>query len=104
MADLERFIRLCQQHGLELTVAINPLTRANASGYVPGHLDDTIARINQLTDVWDFSAPEWLANDLSHWNDLSHFKSGIAALMLQRMFYEQSVPVEFGRFRSRTTK
>ena len=41
IADLERFVRLCQQNGIELTVAINPLTRANASGYVPGRLEDT---------------------------------------------------------------
>jgi hypothetical protein len=104
MADLERFIRLCQQSGLELTVAINPLTRANASGYEAGRLEETIARINQLTDVWDFSAPAWLADDLSHWTDLSHFKSEIAVLMLQRMFSTNEVPAEFGRFRPRTAR
>jgi hypothetical protein len=54
--------------------------------------------------VWDFSAPTWLADALSHWNDLSHFKREIAVLMLQRMFSTAELPAGFGRFKPRTAR
>jgi hypothetical protein len=99
---LERFISLCRLNRIRLTIAINPLSEAVASGYEPGRLDAVVSRINQLADVWDFAAPDWLARDAANWLDASHFKAGIASMMLQRMYASAASPADFGRLRART--
>lgn len=97
---LERFIALCRQNDIELTIAINPLHHLNAEGYEAGRLQAVVSRINQLADIWEFDAPAWLSHDNSHWRDLSHFKGEIASMMLQRMFGSAAPPAaDFGRFR-----
>ena len=52
-----------------------------------------------------FQAPAWLADDLSHWMDLSHFKREIADLMLQRMFSTETLSsADFGTYRTKTVQ
>ncbi|MDQ8726502.1 hypothetical protein [Bradyrhizobium sp. LHD-71] len=98
LRDLDEFVQLCRRKDIQLTIALNPLTRVNSSTYEPGRLEDTIASINEITDLWDFTAPEWLAEDLAHWLDVSHFRPEIAQVMLDRMFANAG-PSDFGRFR-----
>jgi hypothetical protein len=103
--DFKKFVLLCRNNGIQLTVAFNPLQEINALSFEPGHLEAMVQRINQLADVWDFSAPAWLARDPSYWLDNSHFKPEIAAMMLERMFGNGAgVPADFGRFRARTSQ
>ncbi len=102
--DLRKFVLLCRNNGIQLTVAVNPLRETNALSFESGHLDAMLRRINQHADIWDFSAPAWLARDPSYWADDSHFKSEVASLMLERMFGNGAgVPADFGRFRPRTS-
>jgi hypothetical protein len=103
LAELDRFIALCRNNGIRLTVAINPLNAQNASEFLPERLSQTVARINQLTDLWDFSAPDWLAQDPLYWTNPTHFKTPVASMMLQRMFSPStSAPADFGRLRRKT--
>lgn len=103
LARLERFVLLCRRNGIDLTVAINPLTFANSSSYEPGSLQTAIAGINRITDVWDFAAPDWLGRNSSYWLDVSHYRPEIAQMMLRRIFTGRtSVPVDFGRLRPKT--
>jgi hypothetical protein len=105
VTDLERFVALCRDNGVRLTVAINPMREENALGFEPGHLDAMVDRINSLTDVWDFKSPDWLARDSAYWLDVSHFSKAVAELMLRRMYADGAgVPADFGRFRPRTAQ
>jgi hypothetical protein len=98
LRQLARFVALCRQNDIRLTVAINPLNRVNQQQYVPGHLQEMVARISAVTDVWDFEAPAWLESDPAHWFEISHFKPEIAELMLRRMYANGAgVPEGFGR-------
>lgn len=100
LKDLAAFVALCRQNGIELTVAVNPLNRLNQLTFSPGHLQEMTARIAQVTPVWDFESPAWLASDPVYWFEASHFKPEIAALMLRRMYANGSgVPDDFGRLR-----
>lgn len=100
LKDLATFVALCRQNGIELTVAVNPLNKLNQLTFSPGHLQEMTARIAQVTPVWDFESPAWLASDPAHWFEASHFKPEIAALMLRRIYANGSgVPDDFGRLR-----
>src|SRR5204863_9890118 len=103
LAILERLVALCRQNQIQLTVAIDPLSAFNQESFEPGHLQTIIDRINNVTDIWDFSSPAWLAGDGAFWFEVSHFKPEVAAMMLRRMFGTgEGVPTDFGRFRART--
>jgi len=96
---LMRFVGLCRDNGITLTVAINPLTRRNAAGYQPGQLDALAARINRMVPLWDFAAPAWL-DDARYWQDESHFTDEVGTMMINRMFSTGAdVPADFGRYR-----
>jgi hypothetical protein len=98
LRELARFVALCRQNDIRLIVAINPLNRQNQQQYVPGHLQEMVARIAGVTEVWDFEAPAWLESDPAHWFEISHFKPEIADLMLRRMYANGvGVPDGFGR-------
>jgi len=98
LRELARFVALCRQNDIRLIVAINPLNKQNAQSYVPGHLQEMVARIAGVTDVWDFESPPWLESDPAHWFETSHFKPEIAELMLRRMYANgDGVPEGFGR-------
>jgi hypothetical protein len=100
LKDLATFVALCRQNGIALTVAIDPLHKLNQSSFLPGHLQEMAVRVAQVTPVWDFESPAWLASDPAYWFEASHFKPEIAALMLRRMYANGSgVPDDFGRLR-----
>ena len=98
LRELAKFVALCRQNDIRLTVAINPLNKQNQQQYVPGHLQEMVAQIAGVTDVWDFEAPAWLESDPAHWFEISHFKPEVAELMLRRMYANGAgVPDGFGR-------
>jgi hypothetical protein len=100
LKDLGTFVALCRQNGVELTVAIDPLHKLNQLSFLPGHLQEMAGRVAQVTPVWDFESPAWLASDPAYWFEASHFKPEIAALMLRRVYANGSgVPDDFGRLR-----
>jgi hypothetical protein len=100
LKDLATFAALCRQDGIELTVAVNPIHKLNQLSFLPGHLQEMTARIAQVTPVWDFESPPWLASDPAYWFEASHFKPEIATMMLRRMYANGAgVPEDFGRLR-----
>jgi hypothetical protein len=105
LVDLAKLVALCHDSAVELTVAINPLSDLGRRAFEPGHLEMVVNRINELTDIWDFESPDWLARDRSqYWLDGSHFTPQIADMMLRRMYANGTeVPADFGRFRPKST-
>jgi len=97
---LAEFVEICRSNNVALTVATSPMSRANMEGYPDGELEALTERLNRLTPIWDFSSPEWLADNPNYWADFSHFSDAVGLLMLDRMFLRNSsTPADFGRLR-----
>jgi hypothetical protein len=95
-----RFVALCRRNGIKLTVATTPLRGDHATLYDPADLRDVVERLSRVVPVWDFSSPDWLAWDPQYWDDSSHFKPAVGAMMLERMYAPQSAaPSDFGILR-----
>ena len=60
-------------------------------------------RLSEIVPIWDFAAPPWLATDIAYWDDPSHFKPAVAAMMLERMF-RSNTPGDFGIMRGATLR
>jgi hypothetical protein len=98
---LARFVALCRQHGVRLTVVTSPLNRANARDYDPAELARVAERIARVTPVWDFGSPDWLSDRGDLWMDPSHFKPEVARMMLDRVLGRPGAPAGFGVLRGR---
>jgi hypothetical protein len=102
LALVARFAALCRDNGVKLMVATNPMRGDAASLYEPADLRDVVERVSRIVPVWDFSAPAWLAFDPTYWEDSSHFKPTVAAMMLERMS-GAATPADFGVLRGEAT-
>jgi hypothetical protein len=98
LALVLKFIALCRTNNIALTIATTPM-RADASlRYDPDDLRNVVRKLSEIAPIWDFGAPPRLAADLALWDDPSHFKSEIAAMMLARIFGPDP-PQDFGVLR-----
>jgi hypothetical protein len=52
----------------------------------PDDLRHVVHRLSEIVPIWDFSAPPRVASNIDYWDDPSHFKPAVAAMMLERMF------------------
>lgn len=91
-----RFVALCRANDIKLTVATTPMRVDAAFLYDPADLRDVVDRLSRIVPVWDFTAPQWLASDVAYWDDRSHFKPNVAAMMLERTS-GSNAPTDFGR-------
>jgi len=92
-----RFVTLCRENGIELMVAISPLSQHFASEYDPSDLSRAIDDASRLASVWDFTNDDWVSSNPKLWRDYSHFGPEVGRMMLERMFGEP-VPPEWGDF------
>jgi hypothetical protein len=95
---VSRFAALCRTNGIALTVATTPLRADAASLQDPGDLRDVVRRLSEIVPIWDFGAPPRIAANIAYWDDPSHFKPTVAAMMLERMF-GSNAPEDFGVLR-----
>lgn len=102
LALVARFVALCRGSGVKLTVATSPMRGDAATLYDPADLRDVVEGLSRILPIWDFSAPVWLAMDIAYWEDWSHFKPTVAAMMLERMS-GASAPADFGVLRGAKT-
>ena len=93
-----RFVALCQTNGIALTVATTPMRADAASLQNPDDLRHVVRRLSEIVPIWDFGAPPRVANNIAYWDDPSHFKPAVAAMMLERMF-GPNPPQDFGVLR-----
>jgi hypothetical protein len=96
-----RFVALCRDNNIQLTVATTPMRADAASLYDPADLRNVVTRLGEIVPMWDFTAPHWLAADIAYWDDPSHFTPAVAAMMLERMF-GSNAPRDFGIMRGAT--
>jgi hypothetical protein len=95
---LQQFVALCKRHDVRLTVAIAPLSRAEAAKYDPAELTKVVDEVSRIVSVWDFTSSRWLAEHPELWADSRHFAPEVGRLMLARIFGDAAaVPGDFGR-------
>jgi hypothetical protein len=98
----DRFLALCREHEIKLTVAFSPLNRNNegASDVQMPDNERIVDMISRRVPVWDFDRPGWLSDRPDLWNDVFHFKQSVANMMLQRIFGGYSAaPADFGQLK-----
>jgi hypothetical protein len=83
---LARFVELCREQGVQLTVATSPLNHVSADRYSPVELAGVVAQLRTVVPVWDFSDPDWLSGRPELWEDESHFVPDVSRMMLERIF------------------
>jgi len=98
-----RFVALCRDNGIQLTVATTPMRADAASLHDPADLRNVVQRLSEIVPIWDFAAPLRLSADIAYWDDPSHFKPAVAAMMLERMF-GPNAPRDFGIMRGATLR
>ncbi len=97
---LARFVALCRQHEIRLTVAFSPLNRQNVGDDQAPDDARVVGEVARLTPVWDFARPVWLSERGYLWNDYTQYAPGVAAMMMQRFFgAPPAAPVDFGRLK-----
>jgi hypothetical protein len=98
-----RFVALCRDNGMQLTIATTPMRADAASLHDPADLRNVVAQLSEIVPLWDFAAPLRIAADIAYWDDPSHFKPAVAAMMLERMF-GSNAPHDFGIMRGATLR
>ena len=98
LALVARFAALCRDNGVALSVATTPMRADAALRHDPADLRNVVQRLSEVVPLWDFAAPHWLAADIAYWDDPSHFKTIVGAMMLERMF-GSNTPRDFGKLR-----
>lgn len=97
MNQLTRFVGLCRENDIRLTVALSPLIRQNLDVHEPGSIEGLTNRISAITPVWNFNSPPLIADKRGYWLDFSHFDGAAGALMVNRMFGHANPP-DFAKF------
>jgi len=99
---LKRFIALCRENRIRLVVAFSPLNPRNeyaGDAQTPDN-ERIVAMVAQITPVWDFGRPAWLAQRPDLWNDVFHFKPAVATMIVNRIFGGISpAPPDFGQLK-----
>jgi hypothetical protein len=93
-----RFVSLCRDNDIQLTVATTPMRADAASLHDPADLSHVVRRLSEVTPIWDFGVPPRIATNIAYWDDPSHFKPAVAEMMLERMF-GPNPPEDFGVLR-----
>ena len=106
ISKLERFVSLCRDNRIQLTIAASPMIRENLDLHEPGMLDALAERISKIAPLWDFNSPPLIASRREYWVDVSHFDSPVGKMMIGRMFGDSDVhvPTSFGRLRGDIAK
>jgi len=102
LSKLERFVSLCRDNGVQLTIATSPMIRENLDLHEPGMIDALAARISKIAPLWDFNSPPLIASRKEYWLGVSHFDSAAGKMMIGRMFGDSDVyvPAGFGQLRA----
>ena len=96
--QLERFVALCREHGVELRVAVSPAVAENLALHEPGVLAAVVDRMSRASPLWDFTASP-VSMQRSYWADFSHYNGRAAAMMLDRIYGGDEVVAGFGVLR-----
>lgn len=98
---LRRFVQLCRDNNVKLTVAVSPIIDQNLALHEPGMIDALMTRLSTVTPLWDFNSPPLIAGRRDYWLDFSHFDAAAGTMMINRMFGVKNPPPfeNFGRLR-----
>jgi hypothetical protein len=89
---LKQFVLLCPQHGTKLLIATSPLHPAVQATINPVERASAVDQISRIAPLWDFSRPHPALSRPELWNDLVHFRTEIAQMMISRIFGDQLPP------------
>lgn len=100
---LKDFVTLCANNKITLVAAFSPLNPQNeyaGDAQMPDN-ERIVDMVAHILPVWDFDRPAWLSRRPDLWNDVFHFKTAVANMMLQRIFGgEPAAPADFGRLKN----
>lgn len=82
---IRRFVELCRDNGIALTVATSPLHRITLSYVDTRDLAVAVNDIARITPLWDFGSPAWLSDRHDLWADHSHFTAVVGRMMIERI-------------------
>ena len=87
LALLQQFVSLCRDNEIHLVVALSPMNaRANSAARNVAEIARVVDDLAKITPVWEFGAPDWLADRTDLWFDASHFDRAVGRMMLARIF------------------
>jgi hypothetical protein len=102
--EFENIVRICEQSGVELRAFVPPTHAAHLEAIYARDLWEQFEawkrRIASVTPFWDFSGynrvtMEPMAETMSNYWDISHYRSGVGDLVLSRMFDgEGAIPAD----------
>jgi hypothetical protein len=90
---LKRFVALCRRNNIRLVAAFSPLNPRNeyAGEVQKADNEGIVAAVSRIMPVSDFGGLAWLAQRPDLWNDVFHFKSAVADIMLRRIFGAETI-------------
>lgn len=86
LQDIQNIVDLCKQHGIELTVFINPIHHTTYEDTNKQLLQEFKHSLSTITPYYDFSGPNNITQDNHNFVDTSHYTVDVGDKMLQWMF------------------
>lgn len=85
LEDIRQFKELCEIHGIELVVFVNPEYELRYAQAVEHGYLDFLRALAQITDYYSFCGEHAVAKDSTCFHDISHYKQSVGDLMLKVM-------------------
>ena len=98
LALFARFTQLCRDQGIGLTVLTSPIPRYVLEGFSQADLQRVLDRLDRFAPIWDFTTRGEIADQTNLWIDITHFRSVVVEMMLDRAIANRSgTTARFGR-------
>ena len=97
LASIGRIRAACAAEGVTFTLVISPMYQHDLARYDNG---DLARFLEGVGEAWDFSGYHSVAAEPRYFYDTAHHRNAVGAMMLARMFEDDSawVPEDFGVF------
>ena len=101
LASIKRIADMCDAAGVELTMVISPVHHLELDAFfADGELLTFLRELAGIMPYWDFTGYTSVSFEPRYFYDVYHFRNAIGAMMLARMFDDESVyiPEDFGYY------
>lgn len=99
VAALERIKTYVESKGISFTFVAAPTYHLEMDRYATADIQKLWRGIASVTDFWDFTGYNTLSYDARNFYDKMHYRNTLGALMVQKMFSDEPLPVDdFGHY------
>ena len=90
---------LCDEKDINLQVIVFPVYWEDFQNYNINELEEFYRNLSGITDFWDFSKST-ISTDARYFYDSSHFRNSVGAMMLGKIYGDESLymPEDFGQY------